>query len=117
MTTQLAGQPSAKTPGPERPDIRHVKGIASDVVLDSAAGEAIKVYRRQPLISALYRLMFQAPFPYVSNHAALHAARHRRIIAGLVTRYMLGRDLVAPVIRVEKRARRTGRRHWISFTR
>ena len=78
-----------------------VRGISSDVVLDFRAHEAIKRYRRQPVIAFLYKLMFQAPFPYVSNHAALHAAKHRRLIAGYVTRYFLGRDVIAPVKRVE----------------
>lgn len=81
---------------------RAVRGIASNVTLDYQAHEAIKRYRRQPLIAALYRVAFQAPFPYVANHAALKAAQYRRRIAGLVTRYFLGEDIVAPVIRVEK---------------
>src|SRR5687767_963841 len=88
-------------PPPQASDTKAVRGISSDVVLDFRAHEAIKRYRRQPVIAFLYKLMFQAPFPYVSNHAALHAAKHRRLIAGYVTRYFLGRDVIAPVKRVE----------------
>jgi hypothetical protein len=81
--------------------VKNVRGISSDVVLDPQNHDAIKRYRRQPLIAALYRLVFQAPFPYVSNIAALKAAKYRRRIAGLITKYLLGRDVVAPVKRVE----------------
>jgi hypothetical protein len=82
--------------------VRSVRGIASDVQLDTRAHEAIKRYRRQPVISALYRASFQAPFPYVSNMAALKAAKYRRRIAGLITKYLMGRDVVAQVRRIER---------------
>lgn len=84
-----------------RPPKKTVQGIASDVTLEPADGRAVKVYRRHPLIGALYRVAFQASFPYISNLAALKAAKYRREIAGLVTEYFLGRDVVAPVVAVE----------------
>jgi hypothetical protein len=46
-------------------------------------------------------MAFQAPFPYVANHAALEAARQRRIIVNLLTKYWFGHHLVAPVLEIE----------------
>ena len=68
-----------------------VNGIASRVVLDQQQGTATKVYRKHFLVRLLYWLAFQAPFPYISNIAALKAARYRRRIAGLITKFYLGR--------------------------
>ncbi len=77
-----------------------VKGIASRVVLDKKEMTATKVYRKHFLVQLLYWLAFQAPFPYRSNRAALMAAQYRRRIAGLITKFFLGRDVVAPTIAV-----------------
>ena len=77
-----------------------VKGIASRVVLDQREMTATKVYRKHFLVWLLYWLSFQAPFPYRANRAALKAAQYRRRIAGLITRFFLGRDVVAPTIEV-----------------
>ena len=77
-----------------------VNGIASRVVLDREQGTATKVYRKHLLVRLLYWLAFQAPFPYRSNRAALKAAQYRRRIAGLITKFFVGRDVVAPVIEV-----------------
>lgn len=77
-----------------------VKGIASRVVLDRKRGTATKVYRKHFLVRLLYWLSFQAPFPYLSNIAALKAAQYRRRIAGLITKFFLGRDVVAPTLEV-----------------
>ena len=77
-----------------------VNGIASRVVLDRKQGTATKVYRKHFLVRLLYWLAFQAPFPYRSNRAALKAAQYRRRIAGLITKFSLGRDIVAPVLEV-----------------
>ncbi|MFQ6019488.1 MAG: hypothetical protein ACE5KW_01905, partial [Dehalococcoidia bacterium] len=77
-----------------------VSGIASRVVLDRKQGTATKVYRRHFLVRLLYWLAFQAPFPYRSNRAALKAAQYRRRIASLITKFVLGRDIVAPVLEV-----------------
>lgn len=87
---------------PEARDEVHVRGIASDVILDKKHGLAIKMYRRRGIIEALYRVAFQAKFPYVDNRAALKAAQYRRKVAGLVTRYFLGQDVVTPVVAVER---------------
>jgi hypothetical protein len=81
---------------------KHVRGIASDVILDRREGVAIKMYRRRGLIEALYHVAFQAKFPYVDNRAALKASQYRRKIAGLVTKYFLGEDVVTPVVAVER---------------
>ncbi|MFQ5880828.1 MAG: hypothetical protein ACE5IZ_11745, partial [Dehalococcoidia bacterium] len=77
-----------------------VNGIASRVVLDPKQGTATKVYRKHFLVRLLYWLAFQASFPYHANRAALKAAQYRRRIAGLVTKFFLGRDIVAPVLAV-----------------
>lgn len=84
------------------PDVRMVHGISSEVELQQSQHRAVKVYHRHPLIGALYRIVFQAPFPYVKSRAALKAAKYRRRIAGLVTKFFLGRDVVAPVVAVER---------------
>lgn len=96
----------ADSPRKAPPDGTAVKGISSDVVLEPSQGKAVKVYRRHLLIGAMYRIAFQASFPYVSNFAALKAAQYRRQIAGIVTEYFLGRDFVADVVDVERRGRR-----------
>ena len=72
--------------------------ISSTVELDYDQGTAHKTYEPPAWVRALYRLAFQAPFPYTLNHAALEAARHRRRIAGLLTKFWFGRDLVSPVL-------------------
>ncbi|MEE8346249.1 MAG: hypothetical protein V3S20_02760 [Dehalococcoidia bacterium] len=77
-----------------------INGIASRVVLDRKRGTATKVYRKHFLVRLLYWLAFQASFPYICNKAALMAAQYRRRIASLITKFFLGRDLVAPVIEV-----------------
>lgn len=71
--------------------------IASTVVLDVERGAAIKTYKPPLAVRLLYRLAFQAPFPYESNERALTAAVHRRGIAGFLTRCRFGKDLVAPI--------------------
>ena len=72
--------------------------ISSTVELDYDQGTAHKTYEPPAWVRALYRLAFQAPFPYTKNHAALEAARERRRIAGLLTKFWFGRDLVSPVL-------------------
>ena len=72
--------------------------ISSTVELDFDRGTAHKTYEPPAWVRALYRIAFQAPFPYTSNHAALEAARQRRIITGLLTKFWFGRDVVSPVL-------------------
>ncbi len=75
--------------------------IASVVVLDPEAGTATKVYVPPPLVRILYRMAFQAKFPYETNRAALESGRYRRQIASLLTTHRFGKDLVAPVTTID----------------
>jgi hypothetical protein len=86
---------------PDAGDVQISRSLAGRVMLDRAAGTASKIYTPPLLVRLLYRLAFQAPFPYVRNSAALQAAEARRQVAGLLTRFWYGRDLVAPVLRIE----------------
>jgi hypothetical protein len=76
--------------------------ISSTVKLDYNRGTAHKTYEPPAWVRALYRLAFQAPFPYTSNQAALEAARQRRCIVGLLTKFWFGRDLVSPVLDIHE---------------
>ena len=76
--------------------------FASQVVLDPEKKTATKVYKPPVLFRLLYWLAFQARFPYQHSEAALQAAVYHRKIAGLLTRYRFGTDLVSPVIAVDK---------------
>lgn len=75
-------------------------GLASRVLLDRVHGTATKEYRPPLLVKLLYWLAFQAPFPYVRNEPSLRAARARRTIASLLTRFWFGTDYVAPTLDV-----------------
>jgi hypothetical protein len=103
--TPLTTRDTDRTKTAKDPPVR-VRGIASDVTLEPSRGAAIKVYRRNRFIEVLYRIAFQTSFPYVNNLAALKAAQYRRRIAGLITKYFLGRDVVAPVIDVARQGNR-----------
>ncbi len=73
--------------------------VSSRVVLDFDAGTAEKAYGvGTPLVRWLYRLCFQAAFPYTGNEAALDTAVHRRTVVGLLTKFWFGRNLVAPIL-------------------
>ena len=61
--------------------------IASKVYLDWKAGTATKEYHPPLPVRALYRLAFQAPFPYQGRRDALEAAAAKRKIAGLLTKH------------------------------
>ena len=82
-------------------DVVHTGSISSSVELDFAHGLAHKVYHPRRYVRLLYWLAFQAPFPYVESHAALEAARQRRVIVDLLARYWFGHDLVADVVEVQ----------------
>ena len=71
--------------------------ISSTVELDDH-GTADKTYKPPLFVRLLYWLVFQVPFPYVANHAALEAARYRRLIVGLLTEFWYGDNFVAPVL-------------------
>ena len=73
-------------------------GLASRVLLDREHATATKIYRPPPLVKLLYWLAFQAPFPYVRNEPSLQAAKARRTIASLMTKFWFGTDHVAPTL-------------------
>jgi len=81
--------------------IIHTGSISSTVDLDLVRNEAHKVYHPRRYVRTLYWLAFQAPFPYVANHAALEAARQRRVLVDLLTKYWFGHHLVARVVEIE----------------
>jgi hypothetical protein len=79
-------------------EIVHTGSIGSSVDLDFRTNLAHKVYHPSRKVRILYWLAFQAPFPYVDNHAALEAARQRRTIVDILTKYWFGHHLVAHVV-------------------
>ncbi len=80
---------------PEIEGVTMAGSIASKVYLDWNAGTATKEYYPPLPIRALYRLAFQAPFPYQGRRDALEAAAAKRKIAGLLTKHRFGYDMVA----------------------
>jgi hypothetical protein len=93
------GEDADFTPPPDS-GVVMTGSISSTVKLDYDAGTAEKSYAPGRFVRALYRLSFQAPFPYTSNLAAVQAARHRRSVIGLLTQYWYGENLVAPALDV-----------------
>jgi hypothetical protein len=92
-----------KRADPEAPEGVHITGsIASTVYLDYRDGTATKEYQPPRLVKAVYWLAFQAPFPYQHREDALKAAAAKRIIAGLLTKYRFGQDVVAQVREIRK---------------
>lgn len=79
----------------------HTGSISSSVDLDFEHGLAHKIYHPRRYVRTLYWLAFQSPFPYVANHAALEAARQRRIIVDFLCRFWFGHDLVADVVEID----------------
>jgi hypothetical protein len=78
----------------------HAHALTSLVFFD---GDRVsKVYAPGLLPRALYRIAFQAPFPYVRNHAALQAAMHRRNLAGQLTEYWYGSSRVARITDIDR---------------
>ncbi len=71
---------------------------ASVVMLDKKAGTATKIFNPPLVIRLIYWMAFQAKFPYDANPAALEAARYRREIAGYLTQFRFGKNLVAPIV-------------------
>jgi undecaprenyl-diphosphatase len=78
------------------------RSIASTVYLDKGHGIAIKEYNPPFYVRALYWLAFQARFPYNGRREALLAAQHRRKIAGLLTKYRFGYNMVAPILDIRR---------------
>jgi hypothetical protein len=85
----------------DSPTIVHTGSISSAVDLDFEHNLAHKVYHPKGYVRLLYWLAFQAPFPYVANHAALEAARQRRIIVDRLAKFWFGHDLVADVVEID----------------
>ena len=96
-------RPGKKHEAPAKVDGITVTGsIASRVVLDWRAGTATKEYQPPMIVRALYRLAFQAPFPYRTNGHALKSAEAKRKIVGLLTQHRFGQDMIAPVVRIDE---------------
>lgn len=85
-------------PAVAMPGIVETGSYASVVMLDAEQGTAIKVYDPPFVIRILYWLAFQAKFPYDANPHALEASVFRRQIAGLLTEYQFGKNLVSPIL-------------------
>jgi hypothetical protein len=93
---------SAEEAEQEASSVVHTGSISSDVALDFKHNLAHKVYHPKRYVRLLYWLAFQAPFPYVSNEAALEAARQRRIIVDQLAKFWFGHDLVADVVAINE---------------
>ena len=98
----VSGTVDAHPPVPANGGIVMTGSIASTVKLDYDLGTAEKSYQPTRFVRALYRLSFQAPFPYADNAAALEAARHRRTVAGLLTKFWFGENIVARALDVRR---------------
>ena len=82
--------------------LRVAHSIASTVYLDEGRGLAIKEYNPSFPVRGLYWLAFQARFPYNGRREALLAAQYRRKVAGLLTKYRFGYNMVAPILEIRK---------------
>ena len=98
----VSGTADVHPPVPAGGGVVMTGSISSTVKLDYDLGTAEKIYEPTRLVRALYRLSFQAPFPYADNVAALEAARHRRAVAGLLTKFWFGENMVAPALDVRR---------------
>ena len=98
----VSGTVDAHPPVPAGGGIVMTGSISSTVRLDYDLGTAEKSYQPTRFVRALYRLSFQAPFPYADNAAALEAARHRRTVAGLLTKFWFGENIVARALDVRR---------------
>jgi hypothetical protein len=98
----VSGTVDAHPPVPANGGVVMTGSIASTVKLDYDLGTAEKSYQPTRFVRALYRLSFQAPFPYADNAAALEAARHRRTVAGLLTKFWFGENMVARALDVRR---------------
>ena len=96
----LSGSPEGHTPPPPEGGVVMTGSISSTVKLDYDRGTAEKIYLPTRFVGLLYRLSFQAPFPYTDNAPALEAARLRRTIAGRLTKAWFGENMVAQALDV-----------------
>lgn len=88
-------------PAPESPGAISAGSYGSAVVIEPSKGTATKYFDPPIMLRALYWLSFQKAFPYISNKDAIEAAVQRRRIAGLITKYWFGENLVAQITGVE----------------
>ena len=98
----ISGTVDAHPPVPVGGGVVMTGSICSTVKLDYDLGTAEKSYQPTRFVRGLYRLSFQAPFPYADNAAALEAARHRRTVAGLLTKFWFGENMVARALDVRR---------------
>jgi undecaprenyl-diphosphatase len=102
MAPTFAGIPlvrAAPVPLP-RPPERVAHALTSTVAF---VGERVlKIYNPGFVPRFLYWLSFQAPFGYQYNRLALEAAVLRRRLAGELTAYWYGENLVTPALGVEE---------------
>ena len=96
----VSGTADEHPPVPANGGVVMTGSISSTVKLDYDRGTAEKIYEPTRFVKLLYRLSFQAPFPYADNIAALEAARHRRTVAGLLTKFWFGENMVAQALDV-----------------
>jgi hypothetical protein len=97
----ISTAPTARTAGHARhDDITVAHSISSTVLLDHRREVAHKTYSPPTWVRVLYGVAFQAPFPYESNVDAIEAAAARRKIAGMLSTYWFGCDVVSPVVDV-----------------
>lgn len=78
----------------------HAHALTS-LILFRADGTVAKIYDPGLIPRLLYRLAFQAPFPYAANRDALAAAVHRRNLAGMLTEHWYGERRVARALGIE----------------
>ncbi|MFN0093423.1 MAG: phosphatase PAP2 family protein [Dehalococcoidia bacterium] len=79
---------------------RHAHALTSVVTFK---GETVtKVYSPGLLPRLLYRISFQAPFPYIANREALDAAVARRNLASQLTAYWYGTSRVAKALGIDE---------------
>lgn len=102
LRSLVSGSPEGHSPPPAEGGIVMTGSISSTVKLDYDAGTAEKIYLPTPFVQLLYRLAFQARFPYADNAPALEAARQRRRVAGLLTEAWFGENLVAQTLDVRR---------------
>jgi hypothetical protein len=78
----------------------HAHALTSLILFNGST--VAKIYAPGLIPRLLYRLAFQAPFPYMGNRAALDAAVFRRNLAGMLTEYWYGDNCVARALGVEE---------------
>jgi hypothetical protein len=104
VTQYIEDKAIEQTAETEDPAIVIAHSISSTVELDYRAGTAHKTYEPPTWVRVLYGAAFQSKFPYSTNEDALEAGRLRRHIAGILTTYWFGVNLISPVLDVRREA-------------